>query len=60
MKIILDIPDTTMCAFFDFVYATDTGLNMQGHSIDSSRLFDGSEIKIAEVTPQKQEKEATT
>lgn len=47
MKITLDIPDTTLCAFFDFVYYTNTGAAMQGHSIDSSELYDGSEITIA-------------
>lgn len=47
MKITLDIPDGTLCAFFNFVYTTYYGgLNMQGHSIDSNELYDGAEIKI--------------
>ena len=46
MKITLDIPDTTVCAFFDFVYYTNNGMAMQGHSIPSDELFDGSEIEI--------------
>lgn len=51
MKIILDIPDTTIAAFFDFVYGDNmfTGLKMQGHSISSDELYDGSEIKIKSV-----------
>lgn len=46
MKITLDIPDTTVCAFFDFVHYTRTGMAMQGHSIASDELFDGAEIVI--------------
>lgn len=46
MKITLDIPDTTICAFFDFVRYSNNGMAMQGHSIGSDELHDGSEIKI--------------
>ena len=46
MKITLEIPDGTICAFFDFIRATNTGLVMQGHSIKSDDLYDGAEIKI--------------
>ena len=46
MKVTLDIPDTTVCAFFDFVHYTSTGMAMQGHSIPSDELFDGAEIVI--------------
>lgn len=46
MKITLDIPDTTVCAFFDFLHYTRTGMTMQVYSIDSDELFDGSEIVI--------------
>ena len=51
MKIILDIPDTTVCAFFDFVrYENDfDGMAMQSHPISSDELYDGSEIKIKSV-----------
>lgn len=49
MKITLEIPDTTVCAFFDFVYYGRTGTRMQGHSIETSELRDGAEIKIEEV-----------
>ena len=47
MKIILDIPDTTICAFFDFVFADYySGLMMQGHSIKTDELHEGAVIKI--------------
>lgn len=48
MRITLDIPDTTICAFFDFVRAADDGLVMQGHSISSTELYDGAKITIIE------------
>ena len=40
MKITLDIPDTTICAFFDFIrWETPFGgLTMQGHSINSGGI----------------------
>ena len=46
MKITLDIPDGTICAFIDFIRTTNTGLVMQGHSISSDELYDGAVIKI--------------
>ena len=48
MKIELEIPDGTLCAFFDFVYRDEWGcsMKMQGHSISSDELYDGAEIKI--------------
>lgn len=50
MKITLDIPDSTGCAFFNFVYTDKRGqVMMQGHLIDSDDLYDGAEIKIAPV-----------
>ena len=53
MKITLDIPDTTICAFFDFIRITDTGrLTMQGHSIETDSLKDGAVIKIEGKEPQ--------
>ena len=48
MKITLEIPDTTKCAFFDFIYGARSGMMMQGHSIESDELYDGAEIKIDE------------
>ena len=46
MTITLNIPDTTVCAFFDFIRFTNTGALMQGHSITSDEMFDGSVINI--------------
>lgn len=46
MRITLEIPDTTVCAFFDFIRYTTTGMTMQGHSIPSDELYDGSVILI--------------
>lgn len=48
MKITLDIPDSTVCAFFDFVYYGhgNSFMSMQGHSMGSDELYDGAEIKI--------------
>lgn len=57
MKITLDIQDTTLCAFFDFVYYTNTGAAMQCHSIDSSELYDGSEINIVASLSMKKEEQ---
>lgn len=55
MKITLDIPDTTVCAFLDFVYYTNTGMAMQGHSMPSDELFEGAEIKIDASLPERKE-----
>lgn len=49
MKITLEIPDGTICAFFDFIRASYGGLVMQGHSIKSDELYDGAEIKVEEI-----------
>lgn len=48
MKITLDIPDSTVCAFFNFIYYTTncSGMLMQGHSIETDDMCDGAEIKI--------------
>lgn len=47
MKITLDIPDTTACAFFSYVFANEDtyemGLGVR--SLDSDDLVDGNEIK---------------
>lgn len=52
MKITLEIPDATVCAFFDFVYFTETGLVMQGHSIETDELKNGGVITIKEGVTQ--------
>lgn len=46
MKITLDIPDNTLCAFFDFVHGDHFGLMMQGHCIQKDELYDGAVITI--------------
>jgi hypothetical protein len=46
MKITLEIPDNTLCAFFDFVYGGYYGLTMQGHAIPKDELYDGAVIVI--------------
>ena len=46
MRITLEIPDTTVCAFFDFIRYTNSGMTMQGHSIPSDEMYDGAVILI--------------
>lgn len=46
MKITLDIPNDTVCAFFNFVNGDCYGLTMQSHSIQSAELKDGAVIEI--------------
>ena len=48
MKITLDIPDTTACAFFNYVYVNkDTyGMSLGVKSLGSDDLVDGNEIKV--------------
>ena len=48
MKVTLELPDSTILAFVDFVRYSDAdhGLLMQSHGIQSDELFDGAEIVI--------------
>lgn len=46
MKITLDIPDDTRCAFFNFVWGGLGGLNMQVHQIGSNDLQDDALIVV--------------
>lgn len=48
MRITLDIPDTTTCAFINYVFWNkDTyGMGMSVKSLDSDDLVDGNEIKV--------------
>ena len=46
MKITLDVPDTTICAYFCYVKYTSRGALMGGTLLDSNDLCDGNEIKI--------------
>ena len=44
MKITIEIPDTTACAFFDFVYYTSTGIIMASKQIVTDDLRSGEVI----------------
>ncbi len=46
MKIILEIPDHTICAFFNYVEYEPSGLMMSVKSIQSEDLADGAVIKV--------------
>ena len=47
MKITLEIPDWTACAFFNYVYYGEGAfLSMGVKSICSDDLYDGANIKI--------------
>lgn len=48
MKITLDIPNTTICAFVNYVLVNkDTyGMTMEVEGLNSDDLVDGNEIKI--------------
>lgn len=48
MRITLDIPNTTICAFVNYVLVNkDTyGMTMEVEGLNSDDLVDGNEIKI--------------
>ena len=46
MKKILDLPDTTRCAFLNCVFQGSDGLMIGSRLIGSDDLKDGAEIKI--------------
>ena len=48
MKITLDIPDYTMCAFINYVFMDkdEYGMSLGVKSLDSKDLTDGKEIKV--------------
>ena len=48
MKITLDIPITTTCAFFNYVFMNEDsyGMGMGVKSLESDDLVDGNEIKV--------------
>ena len=46
MKIILEIPDSVICAFMNGVQYTDTGMAMFSWQIDGDDLVDGNTIKL--------------
>ncbi len=54
MKITLEIPDGTLCAFFDSVVNTDTGLMMFSHQLGGNDLKDGNTIKLPRESQEKE------
>jgi hypothetical protein len=44
MKITLEIPDTSSCAFFNYVYCTSTGMSLANKPIDTDELRSGEVI----------------
>nr|DAE04354.1 MAG TPA: hypothetical protein [Siphoviridae sp. ctc6d98] len=54
MKITLEINDDTLCAFFDSVVNTDTGLMMFSHQLGGNDLKDGNTIKLPRESQEKE------
>lgn len=48
MKITLDFPNTTICAFVNYVLVNEDtyGMTMEVEGLNSDDLVDGNEIKI--------------
>ena len=48
MKITLDIPNTTICAFVNYVLVNEDtyGMTMEVKGLNSDDLVDGNEIKV--------------
>ena len=46
MKITLDIPDETICAFFNYVYYEDRDMFMNGYGMDKQEMYDGAVIDV--------------
>ena len=44
MKITIDIPDTTNCAFLNYVFYDNHGYKMGVRQMDSDNLYDGAVI----------------
>ena len=41
MRITIEVPDTTRCAFFNYIYTTSTGMNMGVKQIDTEDMKGG-------------------
>ena len=54
MKITLEITDGTLCAFFNSVVNTNTGLVMYSHQLGSNDLKDGNTIKLPRENQEKE------
>lgn len=46
MKITLDVPDTTVCAYFCYVNYGSQGPSMGCTLLDADEFVDGNEIKV--------------
>lgn len=46
MKVTLDIPDGTVCAFLNSLQWTGNGVKMMSSQIDSEDLVDGNTVKL--------------
>ena len=46
MKITIDLPEYTSCAFVNYIYAIGTDMSMGVKSLDSDDLVDGNEVKV--------------
>lgn len=44
MKITIEIPNTTACAFFDYVFYTNTGMSMASKQISTDDIQSGEVI----------------
>ena len=44
MKLVLELPDNTMCVFANYIYATPDGMNMGITQIDGDDLLEGKKI----------------
>ena len=42
MKVTIEMPDTTTCAFLNYIYRTDTGMSMGVKQIDTDDLKNGN------------------
>lgn len=51
MKITIEMPDTTSCAFLNYIYGTSTGLSMGVKTIDTDDLESG-EVLVCNPQPQ--------
>ena len=49
MKITIEIPDTTMCGFFNYVFVDEGGLSMGSKSLDTDEINKAREEKVGEV-----------
>ena len=46
MKLIINFPNDTRCAFINFIRGDIYGMSMQSHAIAGDELVDGAEITI--------------